>query len=93
MRTAIGTSSACGIPIAFTSVTGLILTGWNSTHFADGYLGYVYLPAFAGVSLASLISTRIGAHFAHAIPHTLLTRLFGTLVFLISLSVFYKALT
>lgn len=86
MKTAIGTSSACGVPIALASVTGLIITGWHTAPLQEGYLGYVYLPAFLGVSLASIITTRWGAAIAHRLSASRLTRLFGGLLLLISLS-------
>ena len=86
MKTAIGTSSACGVPIALASVTGLVYAGWSTAPLEKGYLGYVYLPAFLGVSLASIVTTRWGAAIAHRLSAPKLTRMFGVLLLFISLS-------
>lgn len=86
IKRAIGTSSACGVPIAFASALGLIIAGWHSGSLKEGYLGFVYLPAFAGISIASAVTTRWGAYIAHRLPSHLLTRLFGGLLLLITFS-------
>lgn len=93
IKKAVGTASASSVPIAVASVSGLIIGGWEHTDLASGYFGYVYLPAFVGVASASLISTRLGVSVAQRISSTLLTKLFGLLLLLISVSMIYQSVT
>jgi uncharacterized membrane protein YfcA len=47
-------------------------------------LGYVYLPAFIGIVLASYLTAPIGARLAHRLPQAKLKRIFA--LFLLALS-------
>ncbi|MCR4300059.1 MAG: sulfite exporter TauE/SafE family protein [Sulfuricaulis sp.] len=77
LRQAVATSSACGLPIAVAGAAGFIATGWNETGLPAWSSGYVYWPAFAGISIASLLSARLGAKLTHIIPAATLRRFFS----------------
>ena len=54
MKQAVGTSAACGLPIAIAGVAGFIIAGLNNVDLPEWSLGYVYLPA-----LICIISTSV----------------------------------
>ena len=76
LRVAIGTSSALGVVIALAGAVGYALGGQGAPTPA-GSLGFVYLPAVAGVGLASAFTAPLGARLAHALPAALLRRGFA----------------
>ena len=77
VRTAIGTASACGVPLAFAGAVGFVVAGLKQIDLPAATLGYVYLPAFAMISLGSLLSAPLGARLAHRLPVSVLKRLFS----------------
>lgn len=81
---AIAVSSACGLPIAIAATATYSILGWRLTDLPPWSLGYVYLPAFAGISLSSLITAPLGAKLAHLLPAKKLKRYFALLLFAIA---------
>lgn len=78
MKKAVGTASACGCVLAVAGTAGYVAAGMQSGHaLPDFSIGYVYLPAWAAVSLFSLLFTRVGALLAHRLPVDALKRLFA----------------
>ena len=75
MREAVATSSACGLPVALAGATGFVLAG-GETGIAYSS-GYVYWPAFAIVSFASVLFAPVGAGFAHRVNAQQLKRGFA----------------
>jgi uncharacterized membrane protein YfcA len=47
-------------------------------------LGYVYLPALAGITIASVLTAPLGARLAHRMPGRLLKRIFAGLMFVLA---------
>ena len=81
MTQVVGTAAACGMPIAAAGALTNILLGVGVDSRPDWSLGYVYLPALLGISIASVYFAKVGAGLAHRIPAQLLKKLFaGTLV-------------
>jgi uncharacterized protein len=76
----IGTAAAMGLPIALTGTVGYILAGLNATNLPPWSLGYVVLPAFAGVVVASTLFAPLGARLAHRLQPATLRRLFAVLL-------------
>eukprot|EP00487_Bulimina_marginata_P003770 TRINITY_DN190_c0_g1_i1.p1 TRINITY_DN190_c0_g1~~TRINITY_DN190_c0_g1_i1.p1 ORF type:complete len:175 (-),score=9.92 TRINITY_DN190_c0_g1_i1:279-803(-) len=68
MKKAIGCASACGIVIALFGSIGYISSG--SAHFAlaDGFAGFVYLPALLGIVSTSWFTAPLGAKAANTLP-------------------------
>jgi uncharacterized protein len=80
MRQAVGSSAACGLPIALAGALGFILVGWGREGLPHGSTGFVYWPAVGLILLASMPSAPLGARLAHALPVRHLRRAFGLLL-------------
>ena len=93
MRDAVGTSAACGLPIAVAGAAGFALfaTG-TGAKLPDHSLGFVYLPAFAAISVMSVLTARLGARVAHAIPQAKLKKAFAVLLFFVGIQLIVSAL-
>lgn len=77
MRQAVGTSAACGLPIALVSALAYIWAGQDAAGMPEWSLGYVYLPAFVGIAVASSQFARLGAKLAHTLPQKRLKQIFA----------------
>lgn len=82
---AVGTSSACGVAIGLASAVGYAL------HAPAGALpeqawGYVYLPAAAGVAMASVLAAPYGTRLAHRLSGAALKRVFAGFLVLVGAS-------
>ena len=86
MQQAVATSSACGLPIAAASALSFIVVGWHNPLVPEWSLGFVYLPAVAGIAFTSMFFARFGARLAHKLSPRLLKRLFALLLFSVGLS-------
>ena len=84
MQQAVAASAACGLPIAVAGVAGFIVGGWQVT-LPPGSVGFVYLPAVAGIVVTSFPAAWFGARLAHRLPAKNLKRLFALVLFLIGL--------
>ncbi len=80
VRRAVATSAAIGLPIAVTGALSYMVSGWNTPHLPPWSVGYVNLPAFVGVVVASTAVAPIGAALTHRIPPLLLRRVFAVLL-------------
>ena len=77
---AVGTSAACGLFIAIFST--LIYAGVETQgdNLPEATLGYIFIPAWLGIVIASTPSARIGALLAHRLDERPLKRLFSGLL-------------
>lgn len=85
MHRAIGTCSALGLPIALGGAAGYAITGWGVAGLPPWSVGYVYLPAAAGISLTSVLVAPRGARLAHRLKGATLRRIFA--LFLVAMGV------
>lgn len=85
MRSAVGSSAACGFPIAVTGALALGAAGWNAPYLPTYSTGYVYWPAALAVALASLFAAPLGVRLAHALPVHALRRAFAVLLVVVGL--------
>lgn len=85
IRNAVGTSAACGFPVAVAGALGYIVAGWSNTLLPDGSSGYVYWPAFSAISITSLMFAPLGAKLAHTIPVPLLRRIFSVVLLVLGI--------
>ncbi|MHB1074924.1 sulfite exporter TauE/SafE family protein [Thiobacillus sp.] len=85
LHRAIATSAAIGFPIAFAGAAGYVLGGWTASGLPAGSLGFVYLPALAGIVLGSVLTAPLGARTAHRLPVRPLKRVFALLLFTLAL--------
>ena len=85
MTSSVGTSAACGIPIAFFGALGYFILGISSESLPSYTLGYIYLPALFGITITSIISAQYGAAIAHYVSEYILKILMVSLMLLISI--------
>jgi uncharacterized membrane protein YfcA len=80
VRAAVGTASACGLPIAIAGTAGFIVMGVGTSGLPTGATGYVYWPAFLAVVPTSMAFAPLGARLAHTLPRMTLRRGFAVFV-------------
>ena len=88
LRTAVGTSAACGVPIAIFGTLGYIIAGLNVSSLPNLSLGYIYLPALVGVSITSIFSAKYGADIAHYLSQDTLRKLMAFWFITVSIYMF-----
>lgn len=57
---AIGSSAAIGFPIAIAGTIGYVINGLNAVDLPSLSIGYVYLPALAGIVVTSMLTAPLG---------------------------------
>ena len=90
MTQAIGTSAACGIPIAISGSISYMIVGNDLLNLPAYSLGYVYLPGAVLVGLASIITAQIGVKAAHRINQKKLRVAFALLVMIMGLNLLLR---
>ncbi|NMG02006.1 sulfite exporter TauE/SafE family protein [Azoarcus taiwanensis] len=80
VHNAIGTSAAIGLPIAIAGTVGYLVNGWSAEGMPDFSFGFVNLPAFVLLSVASVYTAPLGARLAHKLPVTTLKKVFAGLL-------------
>jgi len=93
IHTAIGTSAALGFPIAVFTTIGNVFNGWNAPNVPQPSLGFVYLPALIGISMASYLVAPFGARLAHKLPVQTLKRLFALMLYILGLRMLWGVVT
>jgi len=83
-QNAVATSAACGYPIAVAGTLSFVWLGWQGG-LPGQALGYVHLPAFAGIALTSAVAAPLGAATVHRLPPRLVRRIFGGFLVLVGL--------
>jgi len=83
IRNAVATSSAIGFPIAVSGTIGFIITGWSVPDRPLMSFGYVNLPAFFSIVVASVLFAPLGAWIAHRISPLILKRIFAGFLFIL----------
>ena len=80
MHQAVGTSAACGLPIALAASYVYATAGVSGVELPSGSLGYIFLPAWLGIIVTSLPCARLGAKLAHRFNALQLRTAFGWLM-------------
>jgi len=62
---AVATAAACGLPIALAATYVYATADVSAANLPAGSLGYIFIPAWLGIVLASLPCARLGALLAH----------------------------
>jgi uncharacterized membrane protein YfcA len=86
MRQAVGTAAAGGIPIAWAGAVGFVIAGWGLAALPPGQLGYVSIPGFLSLVVASVLVAPLGAKLAHSLPQLVLKRAFALLLLVIGIT-------
>ena len=89
-KRAIGTSSAIGLPIAIAGALGYMVSGLHVVHLPSHSIGFIYLPAFIIIALASLISAPFGALLVQKLSVKKLKKIFAVLLISIGLNMLYS---
>jgi uncharacterized membrane protein YfcA len=84
LTTAIGTGAAIGVPVAVVGTLGYIASGWSIPGLPPQALGFVHLPALAGVVAGSVFTAPVGARAAHRMPVAALRRIFAILLYVLA---------
>ena len=91
IKQAVSTSAACGFPIALAGSIGFIAVGLNASEPLPAWsTGYIYWPAFLGFSTTSVLFAPLGAKIAHALPATVLRRVFALFLLTLAVLMFIK---
>ena len=86
MMNAIGTSAACGIPIAISGSLSYMIVGLNEDSLPNYSIGYVYLPATIIVGIMSSLTAKFGVNIAHRMKQKKLRIAFAFLVMIMALN-------
>jgi uncharacterized membrane protein YfcA len=74
---AIGTVAALAFPLAAAGTLGYVISGWSVAELPRWSVGFVYLPALAGISATSMLLAPFGARLAHRLSAPRLRRIFA----------------
>ena len=92
MQKAVGTSAACGLPIAIAGALGFMIFGIQQEVTVPNTIGFVHVYAFLGISIMSFFTAKVGAKVAHMLSPELLKRCFSILLFAVGCFFLYKGL-
>jgi uncharacterized membrane protein YfcA len=84
---AIGTVAALGFPVAIAGAIGYAIAGLNVPGLPKWSVGFVYLPAFAGISITSVLVAPYGARLAYKLKGPTLRRIFAVFLILVGAKV------
>ncbi len=90
MMNAIGTSAACGIPIALAGSISYVVIGYDNINLPDNSIGFVYLPATIIVGLTSSLTAKFGVNIAHRMKQKKLRIGFAFLVMIMALNLLMR---
>lgn len=89
---AVATGAAIGFPIALASTIGYVLSGWSQPIALPGAVGFLYLPALAVISVASVLAAPLGARAAHAMDTRQLRRVFAVMLYALAADMLWRGL-
>lgn len=93
MRQSVGTSAACGLPIALAGAAGFAWFGQDVVNMPEGTIGFIHVTGFICISVASFAMAKVGAKLAHVLPALTLKRLFGVLLLVAGGQLFLSGLS
>lgn len=85
IKKAIGSSSAIGFPIAVTGTVGYMISGWHDSLSNPYVFGFINVPAFLAISIASAIVAPCGAARSHSLPVVYLKKIFAIISLVLSI--------
>ncbi len=90
IRNAVAIASACGFPIAVVGTAAYVVLGWHQPNLPPLSAGYVSLPAFLAISVASVPFAPVGARLASRLPATVLRRGFAMVLLAVGVRLFWQ---
>lgn len=91
MKIATATTVICTVPTAILGSIAYMSATYRSVLPHGHSIGYIYLPALAGISIASIICAPLGVSLATILPTTTLKRIFALFLFLICLLLLWRS--
>lgn len=88
IRQAVGTSAACGLPIAVMGALAFILMGWNEPDRLPWSTGYLYWPAAIVIVMASILFAPLGAYLSHKLDARYLKMIFAVFLAMVGVRLF-----
>jgi uncharacterized membrane protein YfcA len=89
-KKAIGTAAAIGFPIAIAGTLGYVISGWSETAGDPNTLGFIYVPAFLAIAIASFVAAPVGARCAHSLPAAILKKIFAVVSLILSVTMLFS---
>lgn len=83
MHKAIATSAMIGVILSTFGAISYIYNGWNVEGLPPYSLGYVYLPAFAGVAIMSILTAPFGVKLSYKLPVARIRQIFALFLLVI----------
>ena len=77
--------------IAIAATLGYVIAGVRMEGLPPYSIGYVYLPAFAAIVVASVLFAPLGARVAHSWPVAKLRRSFAAMMFILGIYMWWRA--
>lgn len=84
MRSAIGSASAFGLPVALAGSAVYIFNGWDKAGLPPLSLGYVHMPALLAITVGSALYVPLGAALSHRMPVTTLRKCFALMMYAVA---------
>jgi uncharacterized membrane protein YfcA len=92
MKKAVGTSAAIGFPIAIAGSLGYLVSGWAATAGVPNTFGYIYVPAFFAIAIASAVAAPYGVRCSHGLPEAHLKKVFAIVCLVLSVMMLVSVL-
>lgn len=92
VKRAVATAAAIGVPLAISGTLGFLIAGMDEPNRPAGSVGYIVLPAFGAIVVASALAAPLGARLAHRLSDTVLRRVFAVFVTLLGLRMLWGLL-
>ena len=87
---AIATSAAISFAVSVAGAIGFIGAGFGEPGLPPGSFGYVYVPAFIGISLTSIFLAPLGARTAHRMDVGKLKKMFALFLLILAAKLAYS---
>ena len=88
VQSAVATAAACGYPIAIAGTLGFVMLG--DINPAAPTLGYVHLPALAGVAVFSVLGAPLGVAAVHRSSPLLAKRFFAAFLLVVAVKMLMR---
>jgi uncharacterized membrane protein YfcA len=85
MKKAIAFGRTVGLPIAMFGALSFAILGLKNSIPMEGNIGYINIPAFLGISIASVFATMFGVYLAHTIPTATMKKVFAVIMLFVGL--------
>jgi uncharacterized membrane protein YfcA len=87
VRHVVGSAAACGLPIAVSGAATYAVLGYGNPALPEHSVGFVHLPAFVAIAIASVAMARVGARWTHSIPRGRLQKIFALMLWAVAAKV------